>query len=315
MKRDNVNYVLAGAVVLAALTLLFAVLYQITGRSGASDSYYTFYNQVAGLRYGTPVYFEGYRIGQIESITPQRDGGRTTFRIDFTVEEGWPIPSDSVAAIATSGLLSDVFIVLNQGESAELLTPDSRIEGREASDIFGSINALADDVSDLTESHIEPLLELLAERVDSITANLESSTPELVDDVSVLLERLNESAESLKMLMAQENLDNVSTILSNFSETSGNTKLLVQELAEARGELKQLITDLGAIASDNRDGISGTVTELETSVLLLSQRLDSITFNLDEASRNLNEFARAIRRSPNRLLFSPDDDETGGRPR
>ncbi|MEM7707012.1 MAG: MlaD family protein [Pseudomonadota bacterium] len=315
MKRDNVNYVLAGAVVLAGMSLLFVVLYQLTGRSGASDNYYTFYRQVAGLRYGTPVYFEGYRIGQIESISPQRDGGQTTFRIDFTVEEDWPIPSDSVAAIATSGLLSDVFIVLNQGESAQLLQPDSEIIGREASDIFGSLNALADDVSDLTESHVEPLLELLATRVDTITANLESSTPVLVDDVTELLARLNDSAESLKTLMGQDNVNNVSTILSNFSQTSADAQLLVSELAEARSELRQLIADLGAIASDNRDGISGTVSELETSVLLLSQRLDSITFNLDEASRNLNEFARAIRRSPNRLLFSPEADETGANPR
>ncbi|MFK7955860.1 MAG: MlaD family protein [Lysobacterales bacterium] len=312
MKRDNVNYILAGSVVLAGLALLFVVLYQITGRSGASDNYHTFYQQVAGLRYGTPVYFEGYRIGQIEAITPQREGTQTNFRVDFSVEKDWPIPSDSVAAIATSGLLSDVFIVLNQGESAQMLPPETLITGREASDIFGSINALADDVSDLTESHIQPLLELLATRVDSITANIDSSTPQLVEDVGQLLDQLNASASSLNTLMGKENLNHVSTILANFSQTSKDTQLLAAELADARSELKQLIADLGAIASDNRDGISGTVTELEAAILLLSQRLDSITFNMDEASRNLNEFARAIRRSPNRLLFSPDADETEG---
>ncbi len=314
MKRDNVNYILAGSVVLAAAALLFVVLFQVTGRSGASDNYYTFYQQVAGLRYGTPVYFEGYRIGQIESITPQREGARTSFRVDFSVQEKWPIPTDSVAAIATSGLLSDVFIVLNQGESEQMMQPDSMIEGRQAADIFGSINALADDVSDLTESHIQPLLELLASRVDSITANIDSSTPMLVDDVTKLLDQLNASAASLGSLMGPDNLAHVSTILTNFSQTSKDTQLLAAELADARSELKQLIADLGAIASDNRDGISGTVTELETAILLLSQRLDSITFNMDEASRNLNEFARAIRRSPNRLLFSPDADETGEQP-
>lgn len=297
---------------LAGLALLFVVLYQITGRSGASDNYHTFYQQVAGLRYGTPVYFEGYRIGQIEAITPQREGTQTNFRVDFSVEKDWPIPSDSVAAIATSGLLSDVFIVLNQGESAQMLPPETLITGREASDIFGSINALADDVSDLTESHIQPLLELLATRVDSITANIDSSTPQLVEDVGQLLDQLNASASSLNTLMGKENLNHVSTILANFSQTSKDTQLLAAELADARSELKQLIADLGAIASDNRDGISGTVTELEAAILLLSQRLDSITFNMDEASRNLNEFARAIRRSPNRLLFSPDADETEG---
>ncbi|MEM9532202.1 MAG: MlaD family protein [Pseudomonadota bacterium] len=311
MKRDNVNYIVSGAVVLAALVLLFAVLYQITGRSGATDDYYSYYRYVAGLRYGTPVYFEGYRIGQVEGITPEREGTQTLFRVDFSVEEDWPIPSDSVAAIATSGILSDVFIVLNQGESASMLTAGAEIPGREASDLFGSINALADDVSDLAESHVEPLLDLLAERIDSITANLENRTPGLVNDAGELLQRLNDSAAALRSLMGPDNLAHVSSILSNFDQTSADARALASELAGAREDLALLISDLKAIANDNRQGIAGTVTEMETSILLLSQRLDSITFNLDEASRNLNEFARAIRRSPNRLLFSPDADEVG----
>ena len=51
------------------------------------------------------------------------------------------------------------------------------------------------------------------------------------------------------------------------------------------------------------------VQQLELTVQELAVRLDDISFNLDEASRNFNEFTRAIRNKPNRLLFTPADDE------
>ena len=70
MKRDNMNYVLVGAVVVAAFVLLIATLVMITGRSGATTAYYTHYRNVAGLRVGAPVFYQGYRIGDVGRIQP-----------------------------------------------------------------------------------------------------------------------------------------------------------------------------------------------------------------------------------------------------
>ena len=70
MRRDNLNYVLVGGVVVLALVLLLVSLVIITGRGGASTAYYTHYHNVAGLRYGAPVFYQGYRIGQVGAITP-----------------------------------------------------------------------------------------------------------------------------------------------------------------------------------------------------------------------------------------------------
>ena len=67
MKRDTVNYTLVGAVVLAALVLLLVGLALITGRSGATSGYVVRYRNVTGLRYGAPIFYQGYRIGESES--------------------------------------------------------------------------------------------------------------------------------------------------------------------------------------------------------------------------------------------------------
>ena len=72
MKRDTINYVAVGAVVLAALVLLLVGLALITGRSGAATDYFVHYRNVTGLRYGAPVFYEGYRIGEVAAIEPER---------------------------------------------------------------------------------------------------------------------------------------------------------------------------------------------------------------------------------------------------
>jgi phospholipid/cholesterol/gamma-HCH transport system substrate-binding protein len=37
--------------------------------------------------------------------------------------------------------------------------------------------------------------------------------------------------------------------------------------------------------------------------------MDSITYNLESASRHFDEFSRELRKQPNRLLFSPEADK------
>ena len=111
MKRDTINYVAVGGFVLAMLVALAALLFAITGRSGLMDTYYVQYKNVSGLKYGTPVYYQGYSIGQVDEIAPVHNGGGTRYRVTVSVQNGWPIPKDSIAAIMATGLLADVSIV------------------------------------------------------------------------------------------------------------------------------------------------------------------------------------------------------------
>ena len=65
------------------------------------------YRNVTGLTYGAPVFYEGFRIGQVESIEPERREGKTHYKVELSVRRDWPIPVDSVAALASSGLLAE----------------------------------------------------------------------------------------------------------------------------------------------------------------------------------------------------------------
>src|SRR6478672_9990042 len=90
MKRDTINYTLVGLVVVGAVVLLLVGLALITGKGVASSDYVVRYHNVTGLRYGAPVFYEGYRIGQVGEIKPERKKEEgISYVVEIDVRKDW----------------------------------------------------------------------------------------------------------------------------------------------------------------------------------------------------------------------------------
>ncbi|HET6602831.1 MAG TPA: MlaD family protein [Xanthomonadaceae bacterium] len=302
MKRDNVNYVLVGLVVLAALAALLVTLALITGRTGAAVEYHAYYDNVTGLSLGAPIFYEGYRVGQVSDIEPDRSGERTRYRVELSIRRDWSIPDDSVARLVSSGLLADVSIGIREGVSATKLEPGSEIAGAGAADIFMAMNDLAAELTLLTRERLRPLVDTLSLRLDSIGSTLDDSMPALVEDTRALLASLNRSAGALEQTLGPENRQAIGETLSNVREVTAELKL-TRERADA------LLLSLDGAVDENRPEIRRAVADLGHTVGAIAQRIEAITHHLESSSRNLDEFSREIRRNPNRLLFTPPPDE------
>lgn len=309
MRRDTVNYTLVGAVVLLALALLVAILFTITGNRSASVSYFAHYDNVTGLGFGTPVFYQGFRIGQVSRVEPIRNNGKTNYRAILTVRRDWPIPEDSVAELTSSGLLADVAIAIREGKSDKVLKPGADILSESGNDIFSAVNALASEVTVLTRDRIRPLIEVLATRIDSITAAVDARAPTLVADAEILLKRLNSAADSVNRVLSSQNQQHINSVLANLAETSANAKELSADLSNTRNRLDTLLNELHDTVSDNRPELQKTVSDLSQITGSLARRIDAIAHNLESSSRNLNEFTREVRKSPHRLLFTPEADD------
>ncbi len=302
MKRDTVNYVLVGAVVAVALVLLLVGLALITGRTGASVDYTVHYRNVTGLRYGAPVFYEGYRIGEVSGVEPQRSDQGTRYEVTLAVKRDWAIPKDSVARLQSSGLLADMSIGIKEGSSRTMLAPGAEIAGAESADVFAAVGELAGQVSTLTREQITPMVALLSQRVDSITGALDTSAPEILAQAQTLLGKLNGASTALDDLLKPQNRAAVAGIL-------GNVEGLSKELRETRKTLDETVGELADMARENRGDIRGAVTDLATVMASLSSRMDVITHHLESATRNLDEFSREIRRNPGQLIRSPEQDK------
>jgi len=302
MKRDNINYVAVGVVVVAAFVVLLAALVMITGRSGASTAYYTHYHNVSGLRYGAPVFYEGFRIGQVGTIAPDRDAKGIRYKVELDVRRDWPIPKDSVAHMTATGLLADVAVGISEGKAKETAAPGSELAGAENADIFSAVNELAAQMTDLTRNQIAPLLKNLSEHVDSIAGTIDKNTPELVEQSRALLGRLNHASDSMNDVLKSDNRAAIAGILAN-------TNKLTEQLHTTQEKLDDALKQIDGIARENRSGVRDSVDDLRSILAALSGRIDSISQHLESASRNFDEFSREVRKSPNRLLLSPKADK------
>lgn len=301
MKRDNINYVLVGAAVLVAFGVLIATLLAITGRGGAQTRYYVYYDNITGVRIGAPVFYEGFRIGQVDGIVPERQE-RTRYRVTLDVRSDWPIPDDSVAQLASSGLLADVSIGIHEGRSTTMLAPESEIHGVAGGDVFAAVNDLAGELNLLTRERIRPLVEKLTVRIDSLTGTLDENAPALIRDARALLERLNSAARGLDTMLGAPNQDAIAASLRDIRDVAA-------QLKTTQAHTNELLLSLNATIEENRPDLRQTVVDLERAVGAIAQRIDSIAHHLESSSRNLDEFSREIRRNPNRLLFTPKADD------
>jgi len=305
VKRDTINYFAVGGFVLAGLLALGALLLVITGQRGPEDDYVVRYRNVTGVRIGTPVYFQGYRIGQVSDIEPEHEADGTRYRVTLSVQSGWPIPEDSIAAAMATGLLADVSIAISEGKSARRLDPGAEIAGREGGDVFTAFNELAVEVQSLTRQSVRPL-------VDQLAATLGEGGP-IVKDLRELLVKLNEGADGLKKVVGPDNQRQLSSLLHNMNEASTNASKLSAELLDTRQRLDAMLQQTEALVSESRPDAREAVRELRVSAQAIAERIDSVMEQLDATTRNMREFSREIRANPNRLLSStpPADEEAG----
>jgi phospholipid/cholesterol/gamma-HCH transport system substrate-binding protein len=301
LRRDTVNYTLVGAVVLAAIVVLLVGLALITGRSGATTGYVVRYRNVTGLRYGAPVFYQGYRVGEVGGITPERGSDGTRYKVELAIRRDWPIPKDSLAQLQSTGLLADVSVGISEGSSREMLSPGGELRGIEGADIFAAMNELAGQVTELTRNQITPLIQTLSTRVDSITGAIDQKTPEILEQTHVLLDRLDRASDSLNDVLSPANR-------AAIGATLGEASKLTAELRKTRETLDQALGEIAAIAKENRPDLRHSVEDLSSVLGALSSRMDVITHHLESSSRNLDEFSREIRSHPNRLIVAPKAD-------
>ena len=313
MKQDNVNYLMVGVFVLAMLVVLMAALYKLTGRSSDTEPYYVLFSDITGIHPGSVITYGGYQIGQVEKIVPQRANGKTHYRAELNIQTGWEIPSDSVARIVSPGLLADNQIDILEGESKNSLPPGSAIKGESASSLMSLLDSVANEVKDLSQGNIKPLINNLNNRVNTIGDNLDSTIPELTRNLNQLIGRFNNNADQLAVLLGDDNQKHINNLFNNADTISQHLMNLSKGFNKASAQLDKLLENSNATLKNNQKDIRHSVVELRKSMEIVSQNIDSIVYNLGAASRNMNEFSREIRSNPGVLLRSktPQDQEAG----
>ena len=328
MRSSKINYLLVGTFVLAMIAGLIASLSLLTGRTGATDGYHAYYSNVTGVKFGTQVVYEGYPIGQVETVTPEPSQGGMRFRVDFEVTEGWRIPKDSRVEIAAPGLLAAVTLSISAGASPDALAPGDEVVSVEGGDLFSVVSGVAQKLGGLSDNSIEPLLASVHEGVRRFNGLLENHGEHLASDLKLLINdaSLLVADVSTRIPVVIDNMELIAADVKSFSgelsavATPENRKLLEQTVANLNGATadarsamvngEKLMAAMNQMVNENDGDLRRSISDARYVVESVARRIDAINENLEGMSRNMLEFSRQIRQNPGLLLNSkPVTDE------
>lgn len=305
MRDARVNYALVGGFVVIMLIALAVSIALLTGRTGATDTYYTQLSNVTGLRYGTIVTYEGFVIGQVEEITPVQGPERTLFQVRMEVREGWDIPKDSVARVAAAGLLAAVGLDIKAGTAPETLPPGSVIASGPQANIFAVMNEMAGQVSMLNQDALIPLLETLNKRADSLGQVLEDQAPEILAAVLAITADVKAMTGRMEANVVTE------TNTRRMGGTVEDMAALTAGLRDTRLRLDSVLVSMDKMVGGNREDVAAAVADLRYTMQTLARNIDSIAYNLEATTRNAHEFSRQIRDNPGVLIGGRRGDAPG----
>jgi len=278
MKKENTNYLMVGLFVLTGLLLLFIMLFKITGGQSNSDEYFVKFDNVTGIKDGIVVTYGGYAIGAVNGVEPVFNSGKTIYKLSLLVKANWRIPDDSTAQIVMPAIISDKQIEITQGTSAEYLSPGDTLKSAEAVDIM--------------------------ELVDSIAYELNEFIPQSTKNINKLIAKLNYSANKVSLLLSDKNIQHMGNLFKHADSSGKSLSELANGLTRINKQLDSILSRTDLILNDNSEDIRYTVIELKKSIDVVSGRIESVMYNLDATSQNMNEFSRELRNNPGVILGS-----------
>ena len=299
-----------GIFVVLALLIGSTLVFVIGSRRSLFESmvrYEAVWQDVGGLRGGSPVRIGGVDVGVVEAVNLQRDG-KTLVTIDIVEEHAGLIRQGSLATIGGKGLLGDKLVNISVG-SGPPLREGARIRTEESTEISAYLTKAGRIVED----------------AEQITKNLRVATegfadPELganasnaVRDLAKVMNMAAEGDGALQRLMTDralaeqldETLASLRSTSTELARTSRSFRNIAEEVERGDGTAHELIYgDSGtqlirnlARASDEIATLLGDIRTGDGTVhdLIYEDDADALVQNLTAMSTDLRAIVADIR--------------------
>jgi phospholipid/cholesterol/gamma-HCH transport system substrate-binding protein len=337
-----------GLMVLVSLAVFGVGVFFISGQVGFFAPKYTlktYFSGASGLRSGSQVRVAGVPVGVVKSISissfvePNR-AVEVTMRIPISYQK--EIREDSVAHLATAGLLGDAFVDISRGQPDQPVVKDGGVVKsveeadikrivQNTNDVISNLRVLSDKLNDITgqiqaghgtlgkiiyDPALYNRLNSMADSVQHVVARLdrgEGTVGKLMVDETLYnrtvasIDRLNQildDVQSGKGSLAK--FINDPTVYNNVQQLVARANTMVDNVNKGQGTLGKLATDaqLYNRVNETFDRMNVLTTRIEQGQGTLGKLSTdpSLFNNLSESSQSLREFLMEFRKNPKKYL-------------
>jgi ABC-type transporter Mla subunit MlaD len=250
------------------ITVFLAILVAIVGFRFMRDvpifrqslQIHTEFEKIDGISTGSVVYVRGVKVGSVSGIQLTRSGD---VRLTMEIDNNTPIPRGSVANLTSLGIVEGKSIVIELGDSDELVEYGDTIEGN---------------------------------YVDSVMEVFSSKGEELGDDLSNSVSELNTFLRQLNQTLDDETRETLNQTLADASKATNRIATTLEgkqaEIDRAIDAGSSMLSQLDTLARDNRPKVDSLMTALEYNVTELSK----VRVEMERAGETLNEILDKINR-------------------
>jgi phospholipid/cholesterol/gamma-HCH transport system substrate-binding protein len=323
----NRERMFVGLFLVTAVAVLSGTAIAVWGGLGGSGvSHRAYLKFSGGIQPGTAVRYGGMKAGAVRSVRVDPEDS-TRIEVDFVVDAGTPVKTDSVARLASLGLLSDSYLEISTGtEGAALLPAGSVVESAESV----GLAQMGDTIQSLVPQ-VQDALGKLSLNLDSLQTTLSLANDLLNDrnreNVAQALGRANDLLSDTNRSNLSASLDNLNQLLAdarpkmssglaNINDAAARLGPVLDEVQMASARADQLLANLDSILAENRPDLKASVSELRTLLSDSASAVDQLqgimnenTANIQEmiedmraSAANLRSLAETIRSSPSSLI-------------
>jgi phospholipid/cholesterol/gamma-HCH transport system substrate-binding protein len=300
-QRERAAKLRVGIFVLVAVLAFLATIYALGARARLFESRYTVYGdftQVAGLAEGATVRLAGIQIGRVSGITLSPEpGGKVRVKMSVARQYANRIRKNSIARIATQGLLGDKIVEISVG-TAE--TPPVQ-----AGEVLATLDPF--EITDAVAQSAETIkgVTALAESLRKTAETLNQSG--LIEDASAAVKTARALADSLgkdasaALKSARGVTERAGRLVDQVEQGRGWAHTLLYEEPEALRRLNTVIASTQTLLDrvDRGEGALGVFTSRESTDA--AKRLVALMDRLGRAAeKNSGEDGLLVA-----LLFDP----------
>jgi phospholipid/cholesterol/gamma-HCH transport system substrate-binding protein len=227
MKRTS--DVKVGLFVFAGLVMTGLVIFLIGDERRLFSTAVVFhckFSDVQGLKQGAPIRMGGIDIGHVDDVGYGKDPLDTTIYVALSVvrTEAGRVKRDSIAKIATKGLLGDKMVEITKGQLRDSIPPGGEIVAEEPGDMINKVTGMAGK-AEQTMTNLERISTELANE------SLHRDMRETMASANTLLKGVNDGDGYAKRLLVDKaESDRISRLVTNLDRTSGELTVTLRSL-------------------------------------------------------------------------------------
>ncbi len=269
--QKNRKAIMVAIMAISAIIIFYAGANFLKGAEmfGGNRKLYAVFDDAAGLPQGTPVMYNGFKIGKVMTVSLTSDSPARVCAA-IAINEDMDIPKDSHFELSTKDMLGGLVINLRLGEAKQLAKNKDTLQSF-------LIPAFTDGLGDMMVQ-----LSSIMSSVDSIALELKGivSSKEGSSSLKIIFDNLENSTTELNQLMSQNR--------AKFGHIVDNLNQLTTTLNEETPQLQSII--------DNFDQISDDIAKADVAKVILeaNQTIEQLSLIVEKIQKGEGDIGKLV---------------------